>query len=292
MEETTYEKRFNDVLEIPGYSKHFLRKIKNVLFSIKVDTYTIEGNVIHCVFNVGTVDIKTSIMISDLTNFKKHFKRYFGLINALRNNHSLYNMGFYDYYKFYHLFLYEVSGKYYLSAKYEFNVNDGLICKTADELYNNILPLLKYKDGIIEEDCCFIPKFSLLKDVQGICKRVVDKFRTDHYHTTACLYKVWNEPYSIFSEAPIYSCADIKQVKKEIFSNTLSAEQEAWLKVYRPKYYIPENSRSRRGRSCSGDTYNIESSLKDGTYNLDVFEKKYKITEEFKKEADELWAVV
>lgn len=291
MKNPAYTENYNDILEISGFSKNFLRKIKNILFNLQAENYSLINGVLTCEFVIGTLRIPFSSNISGVKNIQKLFHPYFDLIEKLKNNHSLYNSSFRNTYsKFYHLTFYKVNDKYYLSPKYEFNSTENdTIIKSVDDLYDIVMAHIKHNGFAVTEEFLFVPANSLISDLKTVCNKVITHFRREGYHTTACLYQQWNEPYFIFQECSVYDSPDEESIKKAIFAQNLSQEKKGWIHAFYPSIYLPETSSDRRhGKKRH---YQIESDLKNKVYNKSTFEKTYHITPEFKKEFKTLFKI-
>ena len=275
-----YNALYADVLSIPGFSINQLRKVKHVMLSLKLTSYTVAANSIECVKKIGELDYKINIPFSDIPKVKAITKHHFELLGKLENNHSL-RYSVFD--KFFVLSLRNMNGKWYLSPKYTFNIGAGEIqMSSAPEIADWIMSNVKANKYVVTEDILFIPKGLLVKDILEACGRYYSEFRQERYVTSACLFAEWNYKYKIFNELPLYSL-DESSCEREMFISKCTLHQVAYLEYlgYGLPYTIYHESPS--------PIWPIVNDLKDGTINMVVFKGKHKITEDFEQQVDKLF---
>lgn len=273
------------ILDIEGFSKNHLKKIKKMMYSSGVKSFTVNNNIIECEINVGTLNYPFIFNISDINNVRKKFKSLFEITNMIKNNHKPYNHNFNDYLKFYKLHFYEIDGKKCLNYKYTFNSNIGdIIINNEQELYDILSKNVKYVSdddiSVISEDFLFISKGVLLKELPEISKRVFTESNHRKYLSTASLFTEWNNQYKILNEISIYSNS-LKETKKQLFTEKLTANQKSWFIVFKNAHFPYTN--------INKSSYNVEKDLKDGIYLKEAFEKKYNITEELIEEYNKIF---
>jgi hypothetical protein len=272
-------KLYDDILSIEGFSKNDLRKVKSALLSLQIKDYKIEGQLIHGIRKVGNLDFTITFNLRDVSGVKKIVRSWLEKLNALSHNHSPYGIT-YEFSNYYQIYLYEVSGKYYIGGFYSFNTTDKHIPMNVNSLTEWVEKNAKTNSLVLTEDILFFPKGMLKTDIKKAAEIYFSNFRTNKYESTACIFKDWNYPYKIFNELPVYS-TDEEQVKKEIFVSKCSFEQIAWVKANYPNIYLPTSIFDRQRMSS---TYYEEQKIKEGVYCMKTYRDKYKITKDFEEE--------
>lgn len=272
-------KLYDDILSIEGFSKNDLRKVKSALLSLHIQNYRIEGQLIHGIRKVGNIDFTITFNLRNITGVKKIVRSWLKKFNALSNNHSPYGITS-EFSNYYQIYLYELSGKYYIGGFYSFNTTDKHIPMNVDSLTEWVEKNAKTNSLVLTEDILFFPKGMLKTDIKKAVERYFSNFRSNKYVSTACIFNEWNYPYKIFNELPVYS-TDEEQVKKEMFVSKCSVEQLAWIKANFPTISLPTSIHDR-GRMNS--TWTEEIKIKEGIYCMKTYKEKYKITKEFEVE--------
>lgn len=280
---------FEPILGIEGYSKNYLKKIRNLFYSCGVSNFNINSNTIYIEIKIGSLILSDIIVINGEYNIiRKKFQSLNELRKRLKNNHSLryfkYNLNgkFYEFDKNYNLYFYKSQlDTFVISPMYDFNTNENhtkivneddfinIICKNAKFVGNE-------KIQILSEDFCKIPKGVLLSDLKKASSKIITNFKKDRYFSTATIFKAFDYPYKIFNEIDVYDTLDVIEIEKLMFLKKLTSEQKSFFKV---KY-----NANFRNIDINPSKYQVERDLKENVYDLENFKKRYLITEELVNE--------